>query len=340
MKKTVYFPLIMFVAAACSKPVNTADEQVIQVKTAQVQLVKNGGLLEYSGTVEASQTIPLNFQTNGTVEKIMVDIGDPVKKGQLLASIDKTDLQSIYNTALTRYNQAKDAYNRLKEVYTKGSLPEIKWIEIQSDYSQAKYALDLAANNLDKCNLYAPSDGIVGKRNLEPGQSALGIVPAPIELIRIETVFIKISVPENEISAISKGMKGIIRLSALNDSSYSGTVSHISPVADPFSRTFTVKIQLSNKDSRLKPGMVCNVSLPVPGTHTILLTPINSVNCDHSGKTYVYLVARDKKSVVRQYITTGKYAEEGIEVISGLEAGQTVVTQGCEKLSDHALISF
>lgn len=109
--------------------------------------------LRYSGTVEASQTIPPTFQSSGTVEQVLVQEGDVVRKGQLLAVVNKSDNQNIYNSSLAMYEQAKNAYDRTKQVYDQGSLSEVKWAEMKTKLKQAESQMPIAKNNLDKCNL-------------------------------------------------------------------------------------------------------------------------------------------------------------------------------------------
>jgi len=313
-------------------------KRVTRVKTAIVQSVNNGLSLSYSGTIEAVQVIPLSFKTAGTVDKIFVEVGDVVKKGQLLATLDDADLQNIYNTMLAKYQQAEDAYNRLRQVYDEGSLPEIKWVEMKSNYEQAKSALDLSKNNLDKCKLLAPVDGIVGRRNIEPGQSSITLTSAPIELVKIGTVLVKISVPENEINKIHAGQQADISVSALGGQSFIGKVTNVSPVAELMSRTYTVKITVDNPDHDLKPGMVCDVGMNLESTASMLVVPKKAVSKDSNGKTFVFVVNPGINSVSKQYISVGIYYDSGIQVLEGLTEGQTIVCEGGEKLSDNSEI--
>lgn len=342
MRKLIAFIMLIALVTGCNnlKKEEPAAEQATRVKTATVLAVSVAMNLNYSGTVEASQVIPLSFRTAGTIDKIMADVGDPVRKGQVLATLDDSDLQNIYNTTLAKYRQAEDAYTRLKQVYDEGSLPEIKWVEMKSNYEQAKSALDLAQNNLDKCKLIAPVDGIVGRRNIEPGQSSITLTMAPIELVRIEKVFVKVSVPENEINRIKEGLQAGITVSALGGKAFTGEVTHISPVAELMSRTYTVKLSVTNTDRDLKPGMVCDVMLSQDSGEVSLIVPTKAVSKDSDGKTFVFVVNRDKGTVSKQFITVGRYAGSGIEVIDGLSEGQTVVSAGMEKLSDNSKIQL
>jgi RND family efflux transporter MFP subunit len=342
MKKVIYTAMIIALMTGCGKAKTTLSnpEKTVKVSIVKVSPEESSYSLSYSGTIEASQTIPLTFQTTGTIKKIYIEVGDIVKKGQLLATVDNSDMQNIYNVTLAKYEQAKDAYNRLKSVHDQGSLPEIKWVEMESNMEQAKSSLELSKNNLDKCNMRAPVDGIVGRRNISPGQSALGASLAPIELVQIETVLVKISVPENEIGKIAKGQNATFSVSALEGKRFEGFVINVSPVADVISRTYTVKISVKNLKYELKPGMVCDVILSLNRETVSLVVPYKAVSKDSDGKLFVFVVSRDGTRVIKQNVTVGNYCESGIEVLSGLTPGQVVVSAGCEKLTDNSLISL
>ena len=341
MQKNLILLAVLFAAISCKQKSETATSAVapMKVKTQAVQMVNSLSNLRYSGTIEAAQTIPLTFQSSGTVEKVLVQEGDVVRKGQLLATVDKTDNQSIYNSSQAMYNQAKDAYDRLKQVYNSGSLPEVKWVEMETNLKKAESQLEIAKNNLDKCNLYAPTSGVVGKRNIEPGQSAISSF-SPIELVKIETVMVKISVPENEIGKIRKGMTAKFTISALDNKQFEGTITNIGVVADQFSRTYEVKLTVKNNDLEIKPGMVCDVTLNTNIDKQMVLVPYNAVSKDSDGNSYVYVVSPDSKSVKKQPIKVGNYQSSGLEVISGLTTSEVVVVEGKEKLSDNCIITL
>lgn len=341
MQRNLILFAILIMMASCKQKQEIVKEESTSIRVkAQAVHTENGQTsLSYSGTVEAEQTIPLTFQTSGTVDEVLVEEGDVVHKGQLLAVVNKDDNQSIYNSSLAMYEQAKDAYDRMKKVYDKGSLSEVKWVEMETNLKKAESQLEISKNNLDKCNLYAPTSGMVGTRNIEPGQSSISSF-SPIELVKIEIVSVKISVPENEIGKIKKGMTAIFTISALDNKSFEGTITNIGVVADQFSRTYEVKMTVNNANLEMKPGMVCDVILNTSTQKELVVVPYTAVSKDSKGNSFVYVVQPDNQSVRKQIIRIGTYQTTGIEVLDGLVANQRIVVEGKEKLSETSIISL
>ena len=305
---------IALLAGCANKNEKAAESAPIKVTTATVVNQSTVQRLNYSGTVEAGQTIPLTFEMTGTVQKVLVEAGDAVSAGQLLATIDKTDARNMYEMTLAKQKQAQDAYDRLKSVYEKGSLPEVKWIEMQTNLEQANSSLKIAENNLKKCELKSPVSGIVGRRNVEPGMSALSITGAPIEIVDLKTVNIKISIPEKEIGKLKKGAEATFTVGALGGKEFNGEVTNISPVADRLSRTYEAKIRL--------------------------LVPYLCVTRDNENQQYVYLIDKKANTAQKRIVTTGNYYDKFLEITSGLNEGDLVVKNGKDKLTNNCLISF
>lgn len=343
MKRIIFMAIGVAALLGCNPTQDSTEkpgEMGIKVSVSRVKLESTTSDFRYSGSIEATQTIPLTFQTAGRVEKVLVEAGDEVKKDQLLATLDKNDLQSMYEITRAKYEQAKDAYDRLKTVHDEGSLPEIKWVEMVTNLEQAKLSMELSKNNLAKCDLRAPVNGLVGRRNIEPGMSSISLLEAPFELVNINKVYVKIAVPENEIGRISKGVKASISVSALDNKCYEGEISNVSPVADKFSRTYEAKILVANSNHELKPGMVCDVMLSIKSEKKAILIPYDSVTKDSNGDIIVFVVNPGTKRVLKQVVVPGNYRGENIEIISGLSPDQLIVWKGKEKLSDNSLICY
>ena len=342
MKTTIIASLGLLAITACSHQSSSNQDDAqngVKVNVASVKEVMVNTDLHYSGTVEPQQSIPLTFQATGIVTQVLVQEGDAVRKGQLLATVDKSDNESMYNASVAKYRQAKDAYDRLKSVYDKGSLPEIKWVEMETNLKQAQSQMELSKSNLSKSYLRAPVAGIIGKRNVEPGQHSASAV-SPLEIVRIERIYVKVAVPENEIGKIRKGLKATFSISALNDRTFEGTITNVGVVADQISRTYEVKIESANPQMLMKPGMVCDVFVHQSQLVKATVAPYQAVDKDDQGKTYVYVVDSSAKKAKKTAVTAGQYDQNGVIILSGLSANALVVTEGKEKLTNNAKIVY
>lgn len=293
--------------------------------------------IAYSGTIEESETLPLSFSVLGTVLSVKVSEGDFVKKGQLLAVLNEENFKNAYEISLAARVQAEDAYNRLKPMYENGTLPEIKFIEVETRLQQAKAGTEIAKKNLNDCKLFAPVDGIVGRCTIDPGMNVMPGI-ATIELVQIEKVFAKVSISENEIASIKRGASAYIKIGALGDKEFKGTIEEIGVVADPLAHTYKTKIGISNKEGIIKPGMICSVNVESQGSVNGVVVPNRAVQVNEKGQSFVYSVNTSKNSISRKYVVTGKLMKNGIEIKNGLEEGELVVVSGQQKLDENSLV--
>ena len=145
--------------------------KAVKVKTMTVQPTATDGQQGYSGTIEEQNGSSLSFASVGTLRSVNVSEGQMVRGGQLIATIDETSLKSAYDAALAAKEQALDAEERMKMLHDAGSLPEIKWIEVQTQVRQALSAEKMAKKALTDTRLYAPFSGYVAEKQAEAGQS-------------------------------------------------------------------------------------------------------------------------------------------------------------------------
>jgi RND family efflux transporter MFP subunit len=313
----------------------TLNNAVIDVEVEQIKDIDGSETIAYSGTIEESESIPLSFSVVGSVSRVLVSEGDFVKKGQLLAVIHDETYKNAYEMSLAAQKQAEDAYKRLLPMYKNGNLPEIKLVEVETGLQQAKSAASIAKKSLDDCNLYSPVDGVVGRRSIEPGMSAIPNLTS-INIVKIGKVFARVPISENEISSIKKGQKANITIAALNNSEFTGTVEEIGVLADPLAHTYKIKIGIVNKNHEIKPGMICNVTLNKFNETSGLSIPSRAVLVDEQGRNFVYAVNKNK--AMKKYVKTGKLLKNGVEVTSGLNEGEQIVVTGQQKLVNNSSI--
>ena len=319
-----------------SENVSEQESEGIKVKTYVVQQTEMERELNYSGIITPSVSISLNFERPGTVTRIYVDEGDQVKKGQVLAEIDPATFESTYQAAKAMQDQAQDAYNRMKSVHDKGSLPDIQWEEIKSKLEQANSTAEIAKENLSKTRLVSPSDGIIGKRNIETGSMAMPGASS-FDLVTIDEVYVKVSVPENEINLMEKGQKANIIINAIGKEPFTAYVEKIGVVANPVAKTYEVKLRLKNPQLNIKPGMVCDVEIQLPNLK-IMSVPIHAVMKDTKGNPYVYTVENNK--AVKKDVVIGEFIGNDIQILSGIDTNNRIITNGIDKLTDGSRLSY
>ena len=313
---------------------NIETNKKIRVQTVVVDESEANENLNYSGIIIPSVSTKLSFQMPGSVEKIYVEEGQKVNTGQVLAELNKTSYESSYRAALAMKKQAQDAYDRLHQVYEKGSLPEIKWEDIKTKLEQAKSSEEIAGKNLDNCEIKAPADGFIGSRNIEIGTSVIPGSPV-IDLVDINSVFVKISVPENEINKIKKNQTANIIIPAISQEIYKGKVETIGVIANQLSKTYDVKLRVNNGNLTIKPGMVCDVNLTVQAKVQAVVVPVQSLLKDVNNENYVFVV--DKKSGIARKVTVeaGEIIHNKVRIINGISVGELIVVNGQHKLKDQ-----
>ena len=298
---------------------------------------------DYSGTVQEENGAVLSFSQVGTIKQLKVKVGDRVRRGQLIASIDPTTVRSTYEMARSTRHQAEDAFKRMKQLHDKGSLAEIKWVEAQSQLQQAVSAENIARKNLSDCNLYAPFDGIISEKNAEVGQNAAPGVPV-VKLVTTHVLNVMISVPESEMAGIHVRQQARIQVQALDNRQFSGYVIEKGVIADPISRSYSVKIRVEGAKDGLLPGMVSQVSLgristsnanissnsiASPNTHIVIPSQLVQLGDDNSNFVWV----DEGGKAVRRTIVTGAYRSNGVSIVSGLKYGDKLIVEGQQKVS-------
>jgi len=311
-----------------------AEETVVQVKTITVSPMSQAGSKSYVGTIEESYGSQLSFSTMGTVSKVLVDEGQAVRQGQVLAELDKSTVLNAYEIAKSTLNQAQDAYNRLNTLYKKGSLPEIKYIEMQTQLAQAQAGERIALKNVNDCVLHAPFSGYISKRMVDAGNN---VVPGfgCFKLVKIDQVKVKISIPEKEIAEIKKGQDINFTVAALDNRSFTGKVTEKGVQANALSHTYDVRLELNNQDHVLLPGMVCSANIDVEKSDDSIILPQEAVMLDGE-RTFVWLAknGQAKKCVV----TTGGVNNQGVIIADGLQSGDEVIVEGYDKVSEGTKI--
>ena len=339
---------------SCTSKQEQATKAPIRVKTEVVQTATSTNGQTYVGIVEECEATAVSFTSMGVVKRMLVNEGQAVAKGQLIAEMDDTQARNLLSGAEAQMAQANDALERYKMLHDAGSLPEVQWVDIQSKVAQAKSQLEVAKKNLADCRLVAPVSGIVGKRLVGAGETAMPS-QAVVSILDISTVKVKVAIPEAEISGINANTSSTIKVEAVNGT-FSGGKIEKGVQADALTHTYDIRINVANGERKLLPGMVASVAfgsgmwkvalgrrtLATKGTQEsgkLLAVPVTAVQRKADGSLFVWTVSGDS-TAHRTAVTTGETAGNRIIITDGISDGNRIVTEGYQKLSENTKVIF
>lgn len=339
MKKGLLGLLVILAMSSCSEKKKEVEKAPTQVKTEVVSSATDNGGQTYVGIVEEREGTAVSFTSMGVVKRVLVNEGQRVGKGQLIAEMDETQARNLLTAAEAQAAQANDALERYKMLHDNGSLPEVQWVEIQSKVAQAKSQLEIAKKNLADCRLTAPVSGIVGSKMIKAGETALPS-QAVVTILDISSVKVKVSVPEAEVGGITATTPTRIRVEAVEKEVAGGHIEK-GVQADALTHTYDIKVNVTNDDRKLLPGMVASVQfVAVVQQQTEQATlPVTSVQKKADGSLFVWTVAKDS-TAHRTPVQIGSTVGNRIVIISGVSASDRVVTEGYQKLSEGTKVVY
>lgn len=330
-QKILLAAMLCLVLGGCAARQKKAQKtDCVNVKTIRADAGSHAVGKNYEGTIEEEDGANVAFGVVGTVVRVMVDEGQFVRKGQALAEVDGENVRSAHEISAATLSQAEDAYRRLKDLYDKGTLPEIKMVEMETNLAKARAAEAMARKSVGEIVLRAPFDGYVASSGVHEGAS---VVPGMtgFRLVKIDRVKVRLSVPEKEIGRVAVGQQVTLTVDALGDSVFSGRIVSRGVTASPVSHAYGVKALVDNRRHLLLPGMVCRVRMENREGCYAIVIPQQAVQVSGHDK-FVWTVSEGKAQ--RKPVVTGEILNEGVVIESGLASGDMVITAGQNKVCE------
>ena len=279
----------------------------------------------YTSTVQAYVKNNIAPQMAGRIIKINAEIGDFVKKGQVLAEIDKASLQQAQ---LQLLNQEVEL-ERLRTLYEAGAVSKSDFDSIELAYNVTKTQVE---NLLENTVLCSPIDGVVTARNYDVGD--MYAMSSPIYTVeQIKPVKLLVAVSESDYTKVKKGDSVEIIADALPELTFNGKIEKIYPTVDAATRTFNVEVVVPNNYSSLRPGMFARVTVDFGSNNNVVIPDMAVVKQQGSGERFVYVLNADG-TVTYKKVELGRRMGAEYEVLSGLEDGDKIVTGGQIRLKD------
>ena len=325
------------IMASCSSQANkqattaVVVDEAPKVTVTKVYAENVAQLSTYPTTVEAEVINNITPQSASRINEIFVEIGDHVKAGQTLATMDAINLEKV---RLQIQNDSIE-YCRTKELYEIGAVSQANYEAMTLAYEVSKKTY---SNLLENTILTSPISGIITARNYDEGD--MYAMAQPLFVVQnITPVKMLINISENNYSKIKKGMEVDIVADAFPGETFKGKVNLVYPTIDARSHTFPVEIIVDNKDEKLRPGMFARVTVNY-GTNFRVVVPDNAVLKQvGADDKYVYVVNEDN-TVTYTPVKLGVRMGDKYEIISGLDDGATIVTTGQTRLKNNIKVDI
>ncbi len=319
--------------AAPAQPSGPPPAIVVAAHVAESTVLSDN--ISVSGTIIADEEVALVSEVPGKISSIDFQEGQYVSAGTPLVHLDDAELQAELTKARLRRDLAEINEKRLKGLLNEKAIPQSDYDVALNEYNLAKADISLLETRIAKMIVRAPFSGVIGLRQVSKG--AYITSGTPIATLRnIDPLKIEFSIPEKYVTSLSRGTNLGFTVDG-DTKEYTGTVYAIEPKIDESTRTIKGRATAKNPNGRIKPGAFANVSFPLKTVDNALMIPTQAIIPVLDGKQ-VYLF-RNGKAIARPVIT-GTRTEETIQIVEGVEPGDTVIISGLLQIRDGADVAI
>ena len=360
MNKIKNYILILFlilVSMSCSKK-EVPKEVIRPVRYVKALSQKDARIRSFSGVAKAGVESKLSFKVKGTVKELLVDVGESVKKSEVIAILDDQDyllqvqqLEASLRQTEAKLRQTQANYDRVRALYENNNASRNDLDSARAASESSKASVDAIVKKLELANLQvsytkliAPLQGSIASVNIEINENIQAGQPVVV-LTSGSTLEIDVSIPEMLISDVNVSDAVKVVFSALPDKTFLGYVSEVGIAATQYVTTYPVTIKLQEGSSQIRSGMAAEVSFNFAkqNEEDIFIVPGSAVQEDIKGR-YVYAVkplSKDGLGVIcRKNVEIRDLTSEGIEILKGITDGDCIVISGVSQIRDGQKVKF
>ncbi|MBP3426337.1 MAG: efflux RND transporter periplasmic adaptor subunit [Rikenellaceae bacterium] len=293
---------------------------LVKTETAITQTVAQTE--EFTANIEPYKKNYITPAVQGVrIDRILVDVGDRVKKGQLLVEMDPTN----YNQQRVNLQNAQDTYDRTKKVFEVGGVSQQQLDQAHNNLTLQK---EVIANLEKNIKLLSPINGVVTARNDEAGN--LFANQPILQVMQIDRLKVTVNISEQFYPVVKLGTPVKVGVDIFPGEEFDGKVTLIYPAMDAATRTFTVEITIPNASERLRPGMFSRSTFNMGNRESVMISDVAVARQAGTAERYAFV---EKDGVAeRRVVRLGRQVGNLVEVLSGIEAGEKVIVTGLSKL--------
>ncbi len=361
MIKTKIFVLLLTIVmlTSCSEE-KPPEQEVIRPVRYQVVSTSVGGTQtrNFSGTAKSGLESNLSFKVGGTISRINVKVGDQVKKGKLIATLDSKDYQLQVQQVEAQLEQgkalelnAKADYERVRGLYESQNASKSDLDASRAAYKSASASvratekqLELTRSQSQYTKLIAPFNGVVSAVNADVNENIGAGTPVVVLTGQVAQTEVEVAIPETVIAQIQRDMEVSVTFEAVPNKTFRGLVTEVGIVTSQISSTYPVTVALQTHDPNVRAGMVADVvfTFELPDKGERMIIPSHAVMEDQKGR-YVFIAQPLGDGIAttkRVDVTVGTLSSEGMEITSGLSDGQFVVTAGVSRIKEDMKVKL
>lgn len=357
MKNKILISLSMLALLACGKKESDIDSKPKPVIYDQVEVKNYSVKRTYSGTINTEAQSNISFRVSGTINNRIAQLGDVVKKGDILATLDPIEYQLNYQQSISNLSkgnanlvEATSSFKRSEALYLENSISKASYDSATATYQSAisevkslQDAANLSKVQLGYATLTAPADGSIGEVKSEVNQN----VSASTVVFVLNTAgerYAEFNVSQTAVGEIKMGDTVELEIISLNNYKLNGTITNIGTLSVGYGATYPVKARIEDKDNLIKVGMTAKVTVTTNNTDSnFIAVPISAILTDPNNEKYVYIISdlQDKVGIAKkQTVTLGRSTENGVEIVTGLKAGDYIVTKGSSVILENQKVSL
>lgn len=305
-----------------------------RVSVVEVQPVARGSIarqVTVTGTVEPLRNIGVNSQLSGAVNTVLVQEGDRVRRGTVLARMDSREIAAQLASAEATFEVARAAYERAEQLRERRVITLPEYERERTAYAAARAQVDQLRTRLGYATVTAPIDGVITEKRVESGD-VVGGQARLFTLADVSELVTRVGVSELDVVELDQGDRVSITLDAFPNQELRGRIRRIFPSGDPTTRLVPVEVVFDGESARLaRPGFLARVTFNLVTSENVLLLPVGAV-LGGQGAQAVFVV--EDGTAIRRTVTTGLTSQGRIEIVSGLTDGENVVVIGNNNLRD------
>lgn len=306
------------------------EESAVAVKVCTAETTKMEITETYTSEILPFKENDITPAAQGLhIDRILVDVGDRVKAGQIVATMNKTSLKQLEINLAT----VEDSYNRMKPVHEAGGISDQQMLELENTLTLQREMVDNMRRNSE---IKSPISGVVTARNYENGDLFTSM---PIlHVMQINQLKVMANVSEQYYTSVKVGDKVDINVDIFPGETFEGKVSRIAPALDAATRTFGVEITIPNSQERLRPGMFARATFHMGETEGVVIDDVAVQKQAGSAERFVYVI-KDGVAEFR-FVRDGRRVDSKVNIVEGLEAGEQVATTSFVRLMDGKAVEI